>query len=353
MLKKLIKVNYDENALYWSCQTLMSTARDIMVAQSIRGTGKSFSVDTALIKAITKLGFNCVISRWDDGELSIARELVEYDSDFEKTQLNTSAYRYTYKNNGASLYFFAVKMAHKHKGLDIKDLKFWFYDEFIPEFYENRTRKIEEVKKFNSLYTTLRRNNENFRVILCCNVITWFNGFYEQWGIEPFPQGYIGIFEIEKKVDIKGEIKTMKFQVAVENVEPTKAQIERVIRDEIMKGGNSDVLSYLQNVTKDNTSMITDCPDMSIPLHNAEWYFEKKCYSFRLYDGLMYWVETKPRNVNKWTLNTSDITDEIHRDKAMGLTFEKYYDQSRMRFHDGNIEQVVISMIWAGRKRLD
>ena len=139
--------------------------------------------------------------------------------------------------------------------------------------------------------------------------------------------------------------KLPEIRVVMESVLPTKKQIERVIRDEIMKGSASKIVDYLNNVTKDNFTLYEKCPDLSIPLHPADWVYLGKTYTFRIYKDTLYWLESKPRDSYKWTTNRDEVTDIIKKDVSMIPIFQRYYDTSKMRFENGNIERAILGMI--------
>jgi len=338
-----MKTNHPDTEEFYSLRQLISTNRDISISMSIRNLGKSYSAEK-MLKKHTDKGKNVCWSRWDAGELSVAINEIfgterSYNDEWKKYNIeHTSGCFFENKDNGSCWYFIPVKEANKFKGTDIPNFTWWVYDEFIPEFYQYKTRKSEEALKWNSLHTTLRRNNKNFRSLLMSNCITWFNGFTYQWDIEPFPIGEIRFFN--------------QGTVAFENVLPTKAMIERIKQEELLKGKASDLNSYLDNITKDNMSLIAKCPNLTIALHNADWYLDGIPYTFRIYDGLIYWIESKVRDVHKWTLCNGDITAEVRKDKEMGLTFERLYNESKMRFENGHVESSIIRMIWESRKRL-
>ena len=349
----MVKIKYNDDDEFWKADKLLSYDADIMIAMSIRNLGKTYSA-MQLIKNKVSKGYACCWSRWSDGETKLAMseffdgEDIGKNSDknvWVKETLNSSAYKITHVESGGTLYFLSVKMAYKHKGLDIASLKYWVWDEFLPEFYENQTHKNELNLKFNSLYTTLRRNNPNFRVLLLSNNISWFNALYEQWGISPFPSGEIRTFIQKSNVKLHEGFKLPEIRVVMESVLPTKKQIERVIRDEIMKGSASKIIDYLNNVTRDNFTLYEKCPDLSIPLHPADWVYLGKTYTFRIYKDTLYWIESKPRDCYKWTTNRDEVTDIIKKDVSMIPIFQRYYDTSKMRFENGNVERAILGMI--------
>ena len=134
-------------------------------------------------------------------------------------------------------------------------------------------------------------------------------------------------------------------RIVMESVKPTKKQVERVIRDEIMKGTSSKIIDYLNNVTHDNFTLYEKCPDPSIPLHPADWVYLGKTYTFRICNDTLYWIESKPRDSYKWTTNRAEVTDVIKKDVSMIPIFQRYFDTSKMRFENGNVERAILGMI--------
>lgn len=336
-------VNHPETEEFYSLQRLISTNREISVAMSIRNLGKSYSAEKMIRKHLDK-GNNVCWSRWDAGELSVAINEIfgterNYQDEYKKYKIeHTNGCFFENIETGSQCYFIPVKEANKFKGTDIPNFSWWVYDEFIPEFYDIKTRKVEEADKWNSLHTTLKRNNKNFRSLLMSNCITWFNGYTYQWDINPFPAGEIRFFN--------------KGTVAFENIKPTKAMIERIRHEEELKGKASNLEAYLQNMTKDNMSLIAKCPDLSVSLFNTDFYLDGIPYSFRIHDGFMYWIEGKERDSYKVTLCNNDITADIRKDTQRGLAFESWYNDSKMRFENGHVESAIVRMIWESRKRL-
>lgn len=352
--RRTYKCVHPDTDEFYNMQLLLSHNADISIAQSIRDLGKSHDA-YAVIKKSAANGRNSVISRWEITELEhVEHDVFElneiYSKDnpnglWTKNAVSKSTWFYERMDNKAQIWFMSVKASNKNKGTDISNLDWWFYDEFIPEIYDNQTRRVQEFDRFVSMYWTLIRNNKRFRVIMACNTITWFNGYYDAWAVRPFPYGRIIKQHID--IDIDGVRRTLT--VAIENVKPTHAMIERIAKNEAVKGRRFD-RSYFENTTGDNTAFIKSCPKMDEALYNGQWLFLKRCYSFRYYNGLYWWTETARRNVPTYTTSKSDVGVNVIRDRQMGRTFDTLYDSGQMRFDDGNVEQAVLSMIWAGRQ---
>lgn len=354
MRRRLYPCIHPDTDVYYVMQKLLSHNADISIAQSIRDLGKSHDA-YAVLKKSAENGRNSVISRWEITELEHVEhdvfELSEIHSKdnpdglWQKNGVSKSTWFYERIDNHAQIWFMSTKASNKNKGTDIKKLDWWFYDEFIPEIYDSQTRRVQEFDRFVSMYWTLIRNNTRFRVIMCCNAITWFNGYYDAWNIKPFMPGHIMKQMID--IDIDGVKRTLT--IAIENVRPTRAMIERIAKNEAVKGRRFDA-AYFDNLTNDNTAFIKSCPDPKVPFFNGQWVFLKRIYTYRYHDGLYWWSETSKRDVPTYTTSKSDVGVDVIRDRQMGRTFDILYDRGVMRFDTGNVEQAVLSMIWAGRQ---
>lgn len=341
---------------YWVADELLSYDGDVSIASSIRALGKSYDVMGLLINRIETKNLNCAWSRWDRDELKIAEKEFERRIDMDNysryalTKNSGSVYENT--NTGTSMTFTTVKDAVKYKGIDIPKLSYWAYDEFLPEFYKTITRRRDEFSFWSSLYTTLRRDNRKFKAILISNCISWFNGYFDAWGIEPFPSGQIKRFpqhfcDEELGIDI-----TMN--VVMENIKPTKAMINRVIQDEVLKGkSKGEIMEYLSNRTKDIRTFVEKCPDREAPISSTQWLLNGKYYSYRTYNGLLYFFEHGLREgTHILCLNRSELKPGIVRDRGNAKVFEDMINASMVRFEDDGAQHAVYMMVKMGRERL-
>lgn len=353
--RRIYKCEHPETDAFYTWDKLLSHNADVSIAQSIRDLGKSHGMLRVSVKKAASQGYNSVISRWEIGELEHvdkdmfdASELKTKDNPeglWVKGSVSQSTWYYERVDNGAQVWFMSTKASNKNKGTDIKNLRWWFYDEFIPEQYDTQTRKIQEFDRFASMYWTLVRNNKHMRVVLACNTITWFNGYYDAWNIKPFPAGHI----VKQIISINVDGIKRDMVIAVENVKPTRAMLERIAKHEAIKGRRYSA-EYWNSVTGDNTAFLKQCPDMTAPLFNAQWLFMKRIYSFRTHGGLFYWCECAKRDVPTYTTSKTDVGVGVVRDRSLGKTFDVLYDTGKLRFEDGNVEQAVLSMIWASRQ---
>lgn len=355
MRRRTYKCIHPDDAPYYSWDKLLSHGADVSIAMSVRDLGKSYDIFRMLKKSAAS-GRNGVVTRWEVGELEKMAADMFQDADiysakgnpngqWSKVSVSTSVWYFERRDNHAQVWFMSVKASNKNKGADIKNLDWWFYDEFIPEQYDTQTRRIQEFDRFVSMYWTLIRNNTRFRVVMACNTITWFNGYFEAWNIRPFNAGMI----MKQHISITVDGIDRQLTIAIENVRPTHAQLERILKNAAI-AGKKFRQDYFDNITGDNMGFIGSCPDMDTPLFSGQWIFMKRCYSFRYHDGLYYWCECARRNVDTYTTSKSDVGPGVIRDRQMGRTFDELYDSGQMRFADGHVEQAVLSMIWAGRQ---
>lgn len=354
-MRRAYPCTHPDNESFYSWDRLLSHGADVSVSLSIRDLGKSYGAVQTTIKKALAQGFNCAILRWDLGEVKkMADDVFDWseihgkdnpEGVYFKTAVADHVFYYEHAVTRARLYFLSVKASNKNKGLDIKNLKWVFYDEFIPEIYDTQTRRLQEFDRFTSMYLTLVRDNRNMRVMLAANCITWFHGYFEAWNIRPFASGMI----IKQKFEVEVDGIRRSFSIAVENVKPTRAMMERILKNEAVRGKRF-TREYFENITGDNMGFIATCPRSDVPLFSAQWVFMGRYYSFRYHDGLYYWMETSKRDVDTYTTSKSDVGPRVIRDRQMGRTFDQLYDSGRFRFEDGHVEQTVLSMIWAGRQ---
>lgn len=354
MRRRTYKCEHPNDNPYYSWDKLLSHDADISISMSVRDLGKSYGAFRLMKKAAEK-GRNSVVLRWEVTELekmsvdmfpdTEIRSKDNPDGKWERIAVSRSVWYMRHINLNSQVWFMSVKASNKNKGADIKNLDWCFYDEFIPEQYDTQTRRVQEFGRFVSMYWTLVRNNPKFRVLMACNTITWFNGYFDAWAIKPFKPGMIS----KQHMDVVVDGIERQMTIAVENVKPTRAQLSRILKHAAVAGRQFNA-QYFDNVTGDNLGFIAQCPNMNTPLFNGQWIFLKRIYSFRYFDGLYYWVETPKRNVDTYTTSKSDVGPDVIRDRQMGRTFDLLYDTGSMRFADGHVEQAVVSMIWAGRQ---
>ncbi len=336
-----------ENELYYSLNDLLSYNAEISIAFSIRDLGKSYSAMMLLDNTIAT-GRSAVWSRWDrDQTLLSMKEYIDFSSHEFKIISPSKGIKILEPVNDdlGSVYFIPIKDAAKAKGID-QDFKYWFYDEFLPEFYLNRVQKEEEYDKWASLYTTLKRDTEDFRAILMSNCISWFNGYFRAWGIRPFPAG--------QKKRFTQRAFGYSTNVVMHNVKPSPLALDRVIRHEVAKGKSEDeITKYIENATQDKGFFLAKCPDLNTPLHPVLFYHHGQYYAFREYDGYIYFCKTKYReDYGVMALNRRELTDGMARDRGAGTNFERWINLGIARFENVEVMNAIIDLVYLSRERL-
>jgi hypothetical protein len=336
-----------ETDVYYSLNDLLSYNAEISIAFSIRDLGKSYSA-MCLVEKTIKDGRSCVWSRWDrDQTLLSLKEYLDFtDNEFSIISPSRGIKVLQPKDdNLGSIYFIPVKDAAKAKGID-QNFRYWIYDEFLPEFYLNRVQKEEEYDKWASLYTTLKRDTEDFRAILMSNCISWFNGYFRAWGIRPFPAGQIKRF--------KQEAFGYSTDVVMHNVKPSSLALDRVIRHEVAKGkSEEEITRYIENATQDKGFFIGKCPDLNVPLHPVLFIHHGQYYGFREYEGHIYFCKTKYRDdFGVMALNRRELSDGMARDRGAGANFERWINLGIARFENVEVMNAIIDLVYLSRERL-
>ena len=336
-----------ENDVYYSLNDLLSYNAEISIAFSIRDLGKSYSAMSLMDKNIES-GRSCVWSRWDRDQTQLSmKEYLDFtDREFKILSPSTGLKVLQPENDDlGSVYFIPVKDAAKAKGID-QDFKYWIYDEFLPEFYLNRVQKEEEYHKWSSLYTTLKRDTEDFRAILMSNCISWFNGYFRAWDIRPFPAGQIKRF--------KQEAFGYSTDVVMHNVKPSAPALDRVIKHEVAKGKSEDEITrYIENATQDKGFFLGKCPDLNTPLHPVLFYHHGQYFGFREYEGHIYFCKTKYRDdFGVMALNRRELTDGMARDRGAGTNFERWINLGIARFESVEVMNAIFDLVYLSRERL-
>lgn len=333
----------------------MSVQADISISQSIRNIGKSYDGMIKMIKQMCDKGLSVAWLRWDLGELAVSmanfEDLLNPEEYKEEKHKDLDVKCYKNINNGACIWFFAVKQATKYKGFD-KPINWVVYDEFIPEFYDIKTRRDTEFNKFMSLWVTLKRDNKPFKGLLMSNCIDWFNGYTMAWKIKPFNSGEIRIFDSEMSINFDGTIINNKIRIAFENVRPTPAMINRVLKEEMLKGNDiSTIKRYLDNETSTQYNLIAQCPNMKIPLYGIQFRRNDKYYSYRLFNDCLYFVETKKRDsITTDVFSLVNIKENEVRRPKIGKYIEDLLNLGLVRFDNGHTYNAIIMGLWDYRK---
>jgi len=357
---KEYKHEYEDSEKYVNHNALLSHDADISLSQSIRNLGKSYD-GMRLIKKNMDNGFNGCWERWDKTELGIAKnevlEFLQKDSDvglYTSFKIKDSTASYIVNNDtGGKVYFFAVKLAASYKGLDIPALRWEIYDEYIPEFYDIRTRRDIEFDKFMSLHTTLKRENKKFRSLLMCNCIDWFTGYTKTWKITPFNAGLIRVYDNKISVEYNGETIEGTSKIAFENVKPSIAMLQRTISNESLRGDSETAQKYYNNVIKKMYTLIDVCPDSQVPLQAIQFRRGDTYYSYRIYEGIYYVCKCGYRNSYPTDVFCHEgmRPGELRR-TSLGSQLEQLINAGCMRFDSGYTYNDFIQGIWEYRKRI-
>lgn len=342
-LEKEFRHDFPPDDPYYSLDRLLSHEADISWCQSIRDVGKSYNMRMKCHKAISN-GYSCVWLRWQRTELGTAMQAwsKQFSDEYEDVtpKGNNIVYRiWVNRESGAYIVFGAVKDSVHVKDVQIPNLRWLVYDECVPEQYDVRTRRDVEFDKFTSIYMSFARESKQLRAVLMCNVIDWFNPFTQAWGIRPFEAGIIKVFIDDITVETDDGTKGTKLKIAFENIKPSRAMLDRVIELAKLRYTNSkDLQRYISNATAKDYGMIGSCPDMDIPLDRLQFRRGERYYSFRVHDGIYYFVETAkregyPTEVFKFGTNGS----REGRNPQLGKIIEELINQGRVRFENGHV----------------
>lgn len=353
---KIVKHIYPDETVYCNHNKLLSVKADISISQSIRNLGKSYDAMRLAIKCLEN-GKNIAWCRWDLNEMAVAFE--EFKKRLDEftykpfSVKNSKVIGFVNMENGARIQFYAVKSAMSYKGSDIS-LDWLIYDEFIPEMYDIKTRRDTEFNKFMSLFVTLKRDYQKFRALLISNCIDWFNGYTKGWGIYPFASGEIRIYDREVVLEIDNKSVSSKMRVAFENVKPSVTMIQRVLKEQVIKGGDVDEIKrYLENETSTQYNLIARCPIINTPLEPIQFRRKNEYFSFRKYDGLYYFTKVKKReSLPVYIFSLENAQPNEIREKRHGEIIEDLINASRCRFSDGHVYNNIIMGIWELRKRV-
>lgn len=341
--EKLIRNEFPREQEFYNLNRLLSLEADVSMCSSIRDVGKSYDMRKKCHKAILS-GYSCVWLRWQRNELGTAIDswTKQFPDQYEDVtpKGNNVVYR-TYKNYESNTYivFASVKDSVNVKDIQIPNLYWLCYDECVPEQYDVRTRRDVEFDKFTSIYMSFRRTSKTLRAVLMCNVIDWFNPFTRGYGITPFESGYIKVFleKLETR-DSDGNVTTTYLKVAYENIKPSAKMLDRVLELAKLRYTNSDELQkYINNATGKDYTMIGKCPDMSIELADIQFRRGDHYYSYRVHNGVYYFVETKKREIQTEVFKFGTNGHLEGRRPEIGKIIEGLINNGMVRFENGHV----------------
>ena len=333
----------------------LSCEGDITIFMSIKDVGKSYPA-MRLLKKCNLNGGNGVWLRWDISELATARDEFLRDENYHVEKMGGQKHGYVVRNkkSGYVIYLIGVKYAQTYKGIDLPNLKWICYDEFIPEYYDTQTRKLVEFDRFMILLSALWRTNHP-RVIMICNTIDWFNSYFKAWGIVPFGAGLIRISTFDMSVMQKTEIGDITinrtFKIVCENMRPSAKMIERIMGSEGLRGDNNKMQRYIENYYKNQYTLIEKCPDMKLQLEPMQVFYNDKYYGYRVYKNVIYWCETGKRNVPTDVSKRCDMQLETRPAirPIYAKTIEDGINAGYMRFDSGYTYNAIIGYIYEVR----
>lgn len=352
MIVKFYNHIYDKSAEYGDLTPLLSHQADISIVQSIKDVGKSYPA-MKLLKKVNENGGNAVWLRWDEAELETAIGEFVRDGEYVRVKLGVKKHGAVLKNkaNGGLIYCLGVKYAQTFKGLDLPDLRWIVYDEFIPEYYSVQTRKIQEFDRFMILLTALWRKNHP-RVLLISNTIDWYNSYFHAWNIEPFPAGKIRVAMFDLTVESDGIPVKKTYKIAVENMKPSPKMIARVMQSEGLRGNQEQLQRYIENYYKNEYTLIEVCPDLKLPLGGLQIYYNNSYYTYRVYKGTMYWCKVAGREIPTEVCRRSDMGNLTAIRPNFGRDLEDMVNAGLCKFDTGYTYNAVMGYAYEVRNPL-
>lgn len=340
-------LTYPDEQLHYSLDRVLTINANVYLIQSIRDLGKSYSARKLVLKNMLK-GYNCAWLRWDKTETAGACDKFATSENLIKGKIPDSNISYVLTENNAKCYFLSVKSAMSYKDFGIDNLRYVIYDECVPEHYDVKTRRETEFKKLMSLYDTIKRDS-NATLIMICNCIDWFNPFTANWEIYPFNSGIVKVFERSMIIDEK----QYKMSIAVENVKPSKAMINRVAQLQVLKGNFKTVKDYFDNVASTQYHLIGECPDLKLPLSDIQIRIKNDYFAYRKHENIFYFCKCGYRaGVDVDTPDIHDIRQNEYRTKEIGQTIEILINRGCVVFDTGHTYNAIIGGVYKYRERL-
>ena len=345
---------YPDEQEFWTGERLFSFLGDcdVVMTSSIRNLGKTYAMFQHLRNHLEQ-GHNVCVSRYDRVELGVSvQDFLRY---YEETNPETgeitkhytklfahvrdTPYQCYQMENGARVYFFAVKDSPNLKGLEIPDLWRWYIDEFVPLTYKVQTRKYNEFDHFRELYHTLIRTNTHLKVLMSANVKKWMNPYYMGWGIPKFESG--NILKITR-----GGLK-----LAVENVKPSRAMAERFVRAErVMGTGEDDIQRMLSDYDNDPDCFVATSDNATE--QRFQFSFKQRVYDMAVKNGLTYITRSKlDSNKQHYLLTPIEYEENFIYEPRFVKYIEDNLERNRLRFESRECEFDVRTGVWLSHTR--
>lgn len=208
-----------DKEIWFTLQRLLSYNAEVMMAVALRGFGKSYACKTWIINDWFKRKKQFVWIRQTDEQLKAQKEtfmadLIANEEFGEKTQfLQVFGNKLIYKEakideNGEEGFeyrvvghFVFLNGSTNAKGMTLPEADNVVFDEFLNE--EN-SYLPNEIRKFNSVITTVFRNRDNCRIFMIANALSSDNPYFQYFGIRIPTQG--DIYKSVFKKDIDGNL---------------------------------------------------------------------------------------------------------------------------------------------------
>ena len=350
MTYKLIECKHKPEKEYWDYNDLLyleSYNPDIAIANSPRNYGKSFAGRWACQKEIDK--GECVgWGRYNKPESAKAFTTWQsFNPNLEIVKGSDGVKILVDPCTGGKVLNFQWSISQSNKDTDLPFTRL-VYDEFIPERYTNKTRLDTEFDDWYSTDTSLSRSYAPKKLMIANNIY-WFNPFYLQWGIPPFPKGYILKQRNRGAIERDGIGIEYDITYIVENVSATPAIIKRNIAQNALKFSSPDDLEkYYDNATKQEYTTIAECPDKTKQLANFQIMSDGYYCGFRECGDMIYWEKVKKPDWNKDTFVSEpayiDVSKRHYRRKELSIELEGLFNNGCMAFD--NAETLLCFMRW-------
>lgn len=335
---KYYKAIHPDDALYWDKQCakklLSFTHCDTAVAQSTRNYGKSYTGMTICTDDALSHGESCAWGRYNGNELKQAiNTWLDFNPELTvmkgRSNSQSSTWLIDPVDEGRIL-LYAWNISQNLKGID-HAFKWNVCDEFIPERYTNKTRLDTEFKDWTSVYKSIKRSY-SMRTLMLSNNIYWMNPFFLGWCIEPFSKGQIQVSHTELKIEIDGtKFKTSR-DIAFENIQATKAIIERNLKQQALEfSTDAELKAYFENETKKEYASFGKCPDLDIPLSRYVYMTMDYFFAYRYYKGKFYYCKVAP-DITKDTLVGEPEYVDANANRRRDTQIPKLHEE---RFNNG------------------
>lgn len=337
--EKIIQMKHNPDQEYYTVNDLkyaLSFNADYTVITSIRNLGKSRSA-MDLAKEKIEQGKTVLWERYNKDEFKIARKTWEnYYPELGKGSDAGGYLEYELEDTGGKL-LLAQTSVNNIKGYDDDYDRlpvFEIKDEFLPVRYTNNTRFLNEYHDAMEIRKTFKRNGP-MRSIYLSNCLNWLNPYTVNWQVTPIDTGTAKLFTDVFSIKVDGETISDKRTILWESVQPTKAQIKRIMRNEVSSMNVNSLDGYMDNEFYKEYSKIEKCPDMRIQLEPVQLMSEGYYFGYRIYNGRFYFCKVNPnKNVTTYVgeKNYIDIDTKHFRYPAFARDFEDRFNNGQCVF---------------------